>query len=75
MNTHTTKQTLLDALYAPYKNSHILLVQGGSHRIIFGEGDIDAKLMLIGEAPGAEEDESGIFVSGPPARAGIPDWA
>lgn len=57
MNTHATKQMLLDALYAPYKDSQILLVQGGSSRIIFGEGDINAKLMLIGEAPGAKEDE------------------
>lgn len=57
MNTKTTKQDLLDTLYAPYKDSHILLVQGGSNRIIFGEGNIDATLMLIGEAPGATEDE------------------
>lgn len=57
MNKNKAKQQLLDALYAPYKNSHILLVPGGSDRIIFGEGDIDAKLMLIGEAPGAIEDE------------------
>lgn len=57
MNKHIAKQSLLDALYAPYKDSHILLVEGGSNRIIFGEGDIDAKLMLIGEAPGATEDE------------------
>lgn len=27
--------------------------------VVFGEGDIDAKLMLIGEAPGANEDEQG----------------
>lgn len=57
MNTHTTKQSLLDALYAPYQNAHTLLIQGGSNHIIFGEGDINARLMLIGEAPGAKEDE------------------
>lgn len=28
--------------------------------IVFGDGYIDAKIMLIGEAPGAEEDEQGI---------------
>lgn len=27
--------------------------------VVFGEGDLDARLMLIGEAPGAEEDKIG----------------
>jgi DNA polymerase len=27
--------------------------------VVFGEGDINAKLMLIGEGPGADEDETG----------------
>jgi DNA polymerase len=58
MNTEfLKKQLLLDALYASYKNASTLLVQGGSNRIIFGEGNLNAKLMLIGEAPGAQEDE------------------
>lgn len=57
MNNLTTKQALLDALYAYYTDSPALLIQDGSYRIIFGEGDINARLMLIGEAPGAKEDE------------------
>lgn len=28
-------------------------------RVVFGEGNLDARLMLIGEAPGAEEDRVG----------------
>jgi DNA polymerase len=31
----------------------------GFERIVFGEGDPDARLMFIGEAPGAEEDRTG----------------
>jgi DNA polymerase len=31
----------------------------GWNRVVFGEGDPDARLMLIGEAPGAEEDAKG----------------
>ena len=30
-----------------------------SHNLVFGEGDPDARLMLVGEAPGEEEDLSG----------------
>lgn len=51
------KNQLLEKLYQPYRNSETLLVQGGSNRIIFGEGPVDAKLMFVGEAPGATEDE------------------
>lgn len=52
-----TKEQLLENLYKPYKDNDALLVQGGSNRIIFGEGDPNAKLMFIGEAPGATEDK------------------
>ncbi len=57
MNLNTNKKHLLERLYEPYKNSGRLLVQGGSNRIIFGEGNSDANIMFIGEAPGAKEDE------------------
>ncbi|MEX0849610.1 MAG: uracil-DNA glycosylase [Candidatus Dependentiae bacterium] len=57
MNLKIYKQQLLEELYEPYKNSNKLLVQGGSNRIIFGEGSSNANLMFIGEAPGAKEDE------------------
>ncbi len=32
---------------------------GLSENLVFGEGDPDARLMLVGEAPGEDEDESG----------------
>lgn len=56
-NGNLFKQRLLDELYKPYKNAKTLLVQGGSNRIIFGEGNTNANIMFIGEAPGAKEDE------------------
>lgn len=31
-----------------------------SDRIVFGDGNPDAPLLIVGEAPGADEDESGI---------------
>jgi uracil-DNA glycosylase family 4 len=40
---------------------------GGRRTIVFGQGNPDARLMFIGEAPGAEEDEQGLAFVG---RAG-----
>ncbi len=31
----------------------------GRHKVVFGEGDPDAKLMIVGEGPGADEDVQG----------------
>jgi len=31
----------------------------GRHSVVFGEGDPDAKLMIVGEGPGADEDRQG----------------
>lgn len=33
--------------------------QEHDYRVVFGEGDVDAKLMFIGEAPGEQEAKSG----------------
>ncbi len=35
------------------------LAYAGRHTIVFGEGDAAARLMFVGEGPGADEDESG----------------
>jgi hypothetical protein len=35
---------------------------------VFGEGDADAQLMFVGEAPGAEEDRAGLPFVGPSGR-------
>ena len=34
-------------------------MSGGRNRIVNGDGPVNAALMLVGEAPGAQEDESG----------------
>ncbi|WP_456411119.1 uracil-DNA glycosylase [Oceanithermus sp.] len=31
----------------------------GRHEVVFGEGDPDAKMMIVGEGPGADEDVQG----------------
>jgi DNA polymerase len=45
------KRYELDAPHQHFKTDH--------HSIVFGEGDPCARLMFIGEAPGAEEDRTG----------------
>ncbi len=36
------------------------LAYGGRHKIVFGDGDPNARLMFVGEGPGADEDASGV---------------
>ena len=36
------------------------LAYGGRRKIVFGDGDSNARLMFVGEGPGADEDEHGI---------------
>lgn len=36
------------------------LAYGGRRRIVFGDGDPNARLMFVGEGPGADEDEQGL---------------
>ena len=60
MDPKAYKQKLLDELYAPYKDCHKCpLGSLGRTHVVFGEGNPDARLMLIGEGPGADEDAQG----------------
>lgn len=36
------------------------LAYAGRHTIVFGDGDANARLMFVGEGPGADEDASGL---------------
>jgi len=36
------------------------LAYGGRRKIVFGNGDPNARLMFVGEGPGADEDEQGV---------------
>ncbi len=60
MDAKQFKQKLLDQLYAPYiKCTMCPLGSLGRTHVVFGEGDTDAKLMFVGEGPGAQEDAQG----------------
>lgn len=57
----STKQAALDALYAPYRNCmQCPLGNLGRTRVVFGSGNPDATIMLIGEGPGEQEDKQGL---------------
>ncbi|OGB97172.1 hypothetical protein A3F06_02165 [candidate division TM6 bacterium RIFCSPHIGHO2_12_FULL_36_22] len=54
------KEKKLEQLYASVSSmtNNPLVIPGSTH-IVFGEGPADADIMIIGEAPGKEEDELG----------------
>lgn len=53
-----TKQQRMDELRAEAEKIRAKACAPGVN-VVFGEGDLDARLMLIGEAPGADEDRIG----------------
>lgn len=60
MDPASYKQALLDQLYAPYRACTACpLGTMGRATVVFGEGNPDARLMFIGEGPGADEDAQG----------------
>ena len=57
MDSKQFKQDILEKLYAPYKNCTMCpLGSLGRTNVVFGEGNPNATLMLIGEGPGKDED-------------------
>ena len=54
-----TKKELLEKLYARYKDCQKCPLSKGRIKIVMGTGNYNAKIMFIGEAPGAEEDKTG----------------
>lgn len=47
-------------LYQECMGCHKCKLSNNRKNIVFGEGNINADIMLIGEAPGAEEDRMGV---------------
>jgi uracil-DNA glycosylase len=61
VNQKQAKQQQLDALYAPYKKCmECPLSTLGRSQVVFGSGNPDAQIMIIGEAPGKQEDVQGL---------------
>lgn len=57
---HHNNETLLKNLYKQFSSCQSLpIASEGATKIVFGEGNPNAKLMIIGEAPGQKEDALG----------------
>jgi uracil-DNA glycosylase len=60
MDVRAFKRELLLQLYKPYQQLKSCPVNtDGCTRLVFGEGDPNAKIVFIGEAPGRDEDALG----------------
>jgi uracil-DNA glycosylase family 4 len=74
------KQAGLDELYARYARTAVLAQVSDGKRLVRGHGPLDSPLVVVGEAPGAEEDAQGMPFVGPSgqllrelfSRAGLP---
>ena len=61
MDIKQQKGLLLSQLYAPYISCSLCpLGNLGRKNVVFGSGNPDAKILLIGEGPGKDEDEQGL---------------
>lgn len=61
MTQKESKQLLLEKLYEPYKKCLMCpLATPTRQSVVFGTGNADAQYMIIGEAPGKDEDEQGV---------------
>jgi DNA polymerase len=60
MDKKLFKEQLLRELYEPYRKCmKCPLATQGRTTVVFGEGNADADLMIIGEGPGRDEDAQG----------------
>jgi len=61
MNKKQSKALLLQKLYKPFKECLACpLAIPTKHNVVLGQGNPEAKLVFIGEAPGKHEDEQGV---------------
>src|SRR5258708_26049278 len=69
MTQKESKQLLLNRLYEPYKKCLMCPLATPTRKsVVFGEGNPDADYMIIGEAPGKDEEEQGIPFVGKSGR-------
>ncbi len=59
VDTSGVKQARLDELFETMKSCHQCQFGETRNKLVFGEGNPDARLMFVGEAPGADEDRKG----------------
>ena len=60
----TDKTELLNGLKKQINSIENCNLKNNSHNLVLGDGNINSSIMLIGEAPGIEEDKSGMPFKG-----------
>ena len=63
-NINQNKNSLLDNLKEKINSIENCNLKNNSKNLILGSGNVDGPLMLIGEAPGKTEDDSGLLFQG-----------
>ena len=63
-NNQTDKLELLEKLKQQINSIENCSLKDNSQKLVLGDGDINSPIMLIGEAPGVEEDKIGITFKG-----------
>ena len=63
-NINQNKNSLLDNLREKINSIENCNLKNNSKNLILGSGNVDSPLMLIGEAPGKTEDDSGLLFQG-----------
>ena len=63
-NTNKKKSELLRDLKKRINSIENCNLKDSSKNLIMGDGNVDSSIMLIGEAPGREEDSSGLLFQG-----------
>ena len=63
-NINQNKNSLLDNLKKKINSSENCNLKNNSKNLILGNGNVDSPLMLIVEAPGKTEDDSGLLFQG-----------
>ena len=63
-NNQTDKLELLEKLKQQINSIENCNLKDNSQNLVLGDGDINSPIMLIGEAPGPEEDKSGTTFKG-----------
>jgi len=59
-----TLPNTLDTLEKQARECHLCELSKGRHKVVFGEGSLTARLMLVGDAPSASDDSSGKVFTG-----------
>ena len=60
ITSNDTKSQKLNGLRKSIENIKNCELKKNAKNLVFGDGNIDSKIMIIGEGPGAQEDEQGL---------------